>query len=93
MWTYHIFQTISTSPAQIWEENGGVSYSLNVVYLACCGGGGGGGAGFFFSYFPPLTPRCVLWSGESYSPKNMVVYQLVTGLFWKNNITHGKRRS
>ena len=32
----------------IWEENGGVSYSPNVAYLACWGGwagGGGGGAG------------------------------------------------
>ena len=26
----------------------------------------------FFSYFPPLKPRCVLWSGASYSPKDMV---------------------
>ena len=23
---------------QIWEENGGVPYSLNVAYLACWGG-------------------------------------------------------
>ena len=35
------------------------------------GGGGGGGVGFF-PYFPPLKPRCVLWSGVSYSPKNTV---------------------
>ena len=26
----------------------------------------------FFSYFPPLKPKCVLRSGESYSPKNAV---------------------
>ena len=32
---------------QIWEENGGASYSLNVAYLACWGGGDGGGEGFF----------------------------------------------
>ena len=48
-----------------------------------CGGDGVGsqeaGAGphfllqIFFSYFPPLKPRCVLWSGASYSPKNTVV--------------------
>ena len=49
------------------------------------GGGHGGGMGsqeagagphfllqIFFSYFPPLKPRCFLWSGASYSPKNMV---------------------
>ena len=23
----------------------------------------------FFSYFPPLKPRFILWSGASYSPK------------------------
>ena len=71
---------------QIWEEKGCVSYSLNVAYLARCGvgWGGGGGAGsqeqdhifcfkIFFSYFPPLKLGCVLWSGVSYSPKNMVL--------------------
>ena len=43
--TYCIFQTIRRIP-QIWEENGGASYSLNVVYLARLGGRvGGGGAG------------------------------------------------
>ena len=26
-------------PHQNWEENGGVSYSPNVAYLALCGGG------------------------------------------------------
>ena len=69
---------------QIWEENRGASYSPNVAYLAHWGGGGGGagsqeaGAGphfllrNFFSYFPPLKPRCVLWSGASYSLKNTV---------------------
>ena len=31
---------------------------------------------FFFSYFPPLKPRCVLWSGASYSPKNTVKLEL-----------------
>ena len=58
------------SPHQIWEENGGVSYSLNVAYLAHCRVGGE----LFmllnilphflfqnvFSYFPPLKSRCVL---------------------------------
>ena len=46
-----------------------MSYSPNVAYLTHCGGDGGVG---FFSYFPPLKPRCVLWSGMSYSPKNTV---------------------
>ena len=53
---------------QIWEENGGVSYSPNIVYLARWGGGGvavGGGMGMewglvFFFLFPPLKPRCIL---------------------------------
>ena len=27
---------------------------------------------FFFSYFPPLKSSCLLWSGASYSLKNMV---------------------
>ena len=31
---YCIFLTIRCSPPQIWEENGGVSYSLKVAYLA-----------------------------------------------------------
>ena len=31
---YCIFWTIRhTPPPQIWEENGGVSYSLNVAYI------------------------------------------------------------
>ena len=40
-------------PPQIWEENGGVSYSWNVAYLARWGGGEGGrgGVGFFFPIF------------------------------------------
>ena len=67
---YRIFWIIRhTSPCQIWEENGGVSYSLNVAYLACWG------RLFmllnilphfllqnFFSCFRPLKPTCVLWS-------------------------------
>ena len=71
---YHIFWTIrriSPAPPPIWEENEGVSYSPNVAYLA--GGGGSGSGGMvFFSYFPPLKPRYVLWSGASYSTKNTV---------------------
>ena len=36
---YCIFRTIGhISPPQIWEENGGVSHSLNIAYLACWGG-------------------------------------------------------
>ena len=31
-------------PQKIWEENGGVSYSPNVAYLACWWGAGGGAA-------------------------------------------------
>ena len=59
-------------PLQIWEENGGASYSLNVAWLMA----GGGDIMIFmllnilphfllqkcFSYFPPLKPRCILWS-------------------------------
>ena len=56
---------------QIWEENRGASYSLNVAYLAHWGGVSGG-AGVFFPYFPPLKPRYILWSGASYSLRNMV---------------------
>ena len=40
IYIYHIFQTIRhTPPPQIWEENGGASYSLNVAYLAHWGWG------------------------------------------------------
>ena len=49
--TYRIFQTVRRTP-QIWEENGGASYSLNVAYLAR--GVGLGAAverGFFFPIF------------------------------------------
>ena len=74
---YLVFWTIRCTP-QIWEENGGVSYSLNVAYLALWSWGGAGGSGAGFSpYFPPLKPRCVLWSSESYSLKNMVISVLV----------------
>ena len=59
-----------------WEENGGASYSPNVVYLAHQWGAGGGSGElfFFFYYFPPLKPRYVSWSGASYSPQNMVYF-------------------
>ena len=69
---YCILWTIRHTP-QIWEENGGASYSPNVAYLAH-GVGGGGGVDFFFSYFSPLKPRHVLWSSTSYSPKNTVLF-------------------
>ena len=62
---------------QIWEENGGVSYSLQVAYLAHRGGGCAAVERVFFSYFPPLKPRCILWSGVSYSLKNTVIYNAV----------------
>ena len=69
---YRIFRTIRcTSPPQIWEENGGASYSPNVAYLARWGGGKAVEQGFF-PYFPPLKRMCVLWSSASYSLKNMV---------------------
>ena len=31
----------------------------------------------FFPYFPPLKPRYILWSGASYSLKNMVYFALI----------------
>ena len=56
-------------PPQIWEENGGASYSLNGAYLVHLGGM------YvllnilphflpqnFFSYFPPVKSRCIVWS-------------------------------
>ena len=56
---------------QIWEENGGASYSPNVAYLARYRISALKDvikyfttlfASKFFPYFPPLKPRCVLWS-------------------------------
>ena len=57
-------------PPQIWEENGGASYNPNIAYIYI-----GEILCYlllnillhfllqnFFSYFPPLKPRCVLWS-------------------------------
>ena len=39
-----------------------------------------------FSYFPPLKPRCVLWSGASYSLKNMVHLYTpkIISAFWRH---------
>ena len=48
--------------------NGGVSYSLNIDYLAWGEGRWSG----FVPYFPPLKPRCALWSSASYSLKKPV---------------------
>ena len=60
------------SPQEIWEENGDESYSPNVAYLAHLPGEGGAAVErVLFSYFPPLKPRCVLWTGASYSPKKI----------------------
>ena len=42
-------------PPQIWEENGGASYSPNVAYLACWEGAGGGGVGFCFLFSSSKT--------------------------------------
>ena len=80
---------------KIWEENGGGSYSPNVAYLAHWWVGGGSGVGSleagagphflfqnFFSYFPPLKPRWVLWSGVSYSLKNTVVAVVEAQMVW-----------
>ena len=83
-----------SSPTQIWEENGGASYSPKVAYLARWGEDGGCGGGErsqeagagphillqkFFSYFPPLKPRCVLWSSASHNLKNMVLTYVQSG--------------
>ena len=68
---------------QIWEENGGASYSPNVAYLAVGRGGGvHGGAGFFFSCSPPLKPRCILWPSVSSSPKNRVFIYFTIDEHW-----------
>ena len=79
--TYQIFQTKMQFPLQIWEENGGASYSLNVAYLALRGrgmwGAGQQWSRVFFSYFPPLKPRCVLRSSASYSLKMQYVDDLL----------------
>ena len=83
---------------------------MELTWLAEGEGGGGGGVGsqeagigphfllqIFFSYFPPLKPRCVLWSSASYSLKNTV--NLFGFLFpsWVLNLflsfqTHNHRR-
>ena len=39
-------------PTQIWEENGGVSYSPNAAYLARFRGRGAGGAAVERDFFP-----------------------------------------
>ena len=48
-----------------------------LMYIAClarrgAGQGGGDGGAFSPPYFHLLKPRCVVWSGGSYSPKNTV---------------------
>ena len=69
------FRTIRRTP-QIWEGNGGTSYSLNVAYMAR----GRPWAAVEWSFFPyfPLKPRCVLWS-EKYPRffKNIFVIKSV----------------
>ena len=64
---------------QIWGVNGGASYSPNVAYLGHRGWGWGRAwqrwSGVFSSYFSPLNPRCILWSGGSHSPKNTYFMQ------------------
>ena len=78
-------------PPQIWEENGSASYSPNVAYLAhwgCSGKGGAGsqeaGAGphfllqIVFPYFPPLKPRCILWSKKYGKTHKYAIYKRPT---------------
>ena len=49
-----------------------MSYSPNVAYLAHGEVGVMAVEWVSFSYFPPLKPKCVLWSSVSYSLKTMV---------------------
>ena len=51
---YRIFRTIRCTPPKIWEEKGVVSYSPNVVYLACWEGGVGQGRRRWSGFFPPI---------------------------------------
>ena len=67
-----VFWTVRRTPL-FWEENGDVSYNPNVAYLTRLGGGGQGFFVLFISYFPPLKPRYILWSGASHSPKHTVL--------------------
>ena len=49
---YHVFLDYKTHfHPQIWEENGGASYSPNVANLALWGEACSGGVGFFFFLF------------------------------------------
>ena len=85
---HRIFWTIRcNSPPQIWEENGGASYSPNVAYIYI------GEILYylllnilphfllqiFFSYFP-LKPRCVLLS-EKYGISDSQYEVLLLGSF------------
>ena len=71
-------------PSPNLEENGGESYSLNVVYLAHCGAGGGGSSSGMGSQEAgagsPLQE--VLWSPVSYSWKiwysTQAVFKIIT---------------
>ena len=79
---YCIFQTVRLIPtANLGGKWRYVLYSKCSLPGSLAGEGGGAGsqeagAGphfllqIFFPYFPPLKPRCVLWSDASYSPKN-----------------------
>ena len=70
MWEILYFSDYKTHfPKKIWEENGGVSYSPNVAYLACREGGWGssGGARVF-------SPIFLLYNlGASYGPVCLIV--------------------
>ena len=69
---YRIFRTIRCTPPQLGKKWECVLQS-KCSLPGSLGRMGSGGAGFFFSpYFPPLKPGYMLWSGASYSPKNMV---------------------
>ena len=83
MWTKYMIQVLYFSdykthflPPRFGRKMEGASYSPNAVYQVPWGEGGSGGTGVF-SYFPPLKPRYIWWSGASYSPKNMVCKQKV----------------
>ena len=54
-----------------------MSYSPNVSYLALWGVGQQWNVSFF-PCFPPLKPRCVLWSGASYGLVHLLVQKILS---------------
>ena len=79
----------------MWEESGGVSYSLNVAYLARYRISAVKDVikyftAFFcfkivFSYFPPLKPRCILWSEKygSFLGKTILIARICQCIWCK----------